>query len=722
MSKDLSEKLGEIRTLISDSSDPKDAYSALCRTLIELDDIVSVNIALMPSVDSDSFTTICGIDGSIELAKPIDAQEFVSKKTIIDSMKGEYTGHRIPFYHGSKLVGCMNLVTTTNLDEETIEQIAKLQADLSIIFKSTLSETEVSNLEARLQILNYFNGLIASKAHLDMICRTIARESAFRFGADCAFTLLPSKDRTELEIVGSFGCNPRILPASLSMRNEAFGKTFELGGTISFPHINTKNDEELQFLANLGINNIYCCSINSQDESIGEIVLGFKDEYPLSVHDNLILQEICKGAAVAIQNCHSQAELTAYTEKLEEIVAERTADLKVQTQKAESANLAKSRFVANMSHELRTPLTAVIGYASVLSSGLFGSVTEKQKEALTSISKASEHLKELIDEILNLSKIEAGKEDAEPSRVDLYPLLKQIYKLMLQQALTKKIKLNLVAPTDGSNQHKLLVDPRHIRQILINLTSNAIKYTQDEGTVTIDAEIMADKARINVRDTGVGIAEEQIEKLFERFERGENEYNLLQSGTGIGLSLTRHLTEINGGRIGVESELGKGSTFWVLMPLADTSAILEEEESDSEICEANNIEGLDILILDDNIATCDVLSTIVENQNARPYVAYTVVDAKKIISEHKIDIALVDLAIPGESGLEFIEHIKNHEDDAISKIPIIVVSACVYDNDKESAMAAGANMFIAKPFRPAEIISAVRRVVTSSILGLDDLI
>ncbi len=380
--------------------------------------------------------------------------------------------------------------------------------------------------------------------------------------------------------------------------------------------------------------------------------------------------------------------------------------------------MAKSRFVANMSHELRTPLTGIIGYASVLRDGVYGETNQKQKEALNSIAKSSEHLRDLIDEVLNLSKIEAGKDIAEPSAVEIVSLLKQNYKLMLQNANSKDLELTGL-PEDASALKgvKAWVDPRHIRQVIINLISNAIKYTPQGGKVKVDAEIVGDKVKISIIDTGVGISEEHQRRLFTRFERGVDSYSQTQTGTGIGLSLTKRLIELNGGKIGVSSIEGKGSTFWVLIPLDTSSAVNQvspEEESPRKV--ENRLDGLNILIVDDNETTCQVLEAIVTRGGASAFCATSVKEAKDISKSQAIDAALVDLAIPGESGLDLINYIRKETAPPLANMPLIVVSACVFDSDRERAIESGASDFIPKPFRPHEIVKAIRDSTTQSVL------
>jgi len=265
---------------------------------------------------------------------------------------------------------------------------------------------------------------------------------------------------------------------------------------------------------------------------------------------------------------------------------------------------------------------------------------------------------------------------------------------------------------------KLWVDPRHVRQILLNLLSNAVKYTPAGGSVQLMASVTGDMVRISVRDTGVGITPEESARLFSRFERGDDSYSREQTGTGLGLSLTKILVERNGGRIGVDSEKGKGSEFWVLLPLAENSGAVElSEENMQSLLLEQRLSGLHILVVDDNQSTCDVLQDILLSSGAEVRVANRVREAKELLAEEEFDLCLIDLAIPGESGLSLIEQIRKGDVLERNTLPLIVVSGCVFDKDRDEAMVAGANGFIPKPFHPQELIESIRDLAISSVLG-----
>ena len=573
-----------------------------------------------------------------------------------------------------------------------------------------------AELQERYEVLREFSQLIASGVDIARISKTIVRQAAFRFSADIAILFTLSDDRVLLRSV--YGMRSEELPGELVLGDSVLDRAFRLGGIITVPGAELKRDSALAFLAEFGIETLHLSTLEGREQTLGAILLGLRDERHLDQSESKLLEEFSQATVAAVAAALSQEKLSTYAERLEELVQRRTADLAAQKSRAEEANQAKGRFVANMSHELRTPLTAIVGYSSVLAQAVFGSINEKQKDALLSIQRSSEHLKELIDEVLNLSKIEAGKEEPEPSKVELISLLQQIQKLILQTAVGKGVELKPIQVSEEDKLQKLWVDPRHVRQILLNLLSNAVKYTPAGGSVQLMASVTGDMVRISVRDTGVGITPEESARLFSRFERGDDSYSREQTGTGLGLSLTKILVERNGGRIGVDSEKGKGSEFWVLLPLAENSGAVElSEENMQSLLLEQRLSGLHILVVDDNQSTCDVLQDILLSSGAEVRVANRVREAKELLAEEEFDLCLIDLAIPGESGLSLIEQIRKGDVLERNTLPLIVVSGCVFDKDRDEAMVAGANGFIPKPFHPQELIESIRDLAISSVLG-----
>ena len=235
----------------------------------------------------------------------------------------------------------------------------------------------------------------------------------------------------------------------------------------------------------------------------------------------------------------------------------------------EAASRHKSEFLANMSHELRTPLNAVIGFSEVLQARMFGPLNEKQAEYVEDVLQSGRHLLSLINDILDLAKIEAGRVELQPSTFDLAGAIENAMLLTKERAVRRSVRLERhLGPDLGAIQ----ADERKVKQVLVNLMSNAVKFTPEGGTITVSASRGPAAMTLAVEDTGIGIAPEDQALIFEEFRQVGNDYTRKQEGTGLGLALARRFVELHGGRIWVESELGRGSTFRFTLPLQPSDA------------------------------------------------------------------------------------------------------------------------------------------------------
>jgi len=250
---------------------------------------------------------------------------------------------------------------------------------------------------------------------------------------------------------------------------------------------------------------------------------------------------------------------------LEDRIQERTAELV-------AANRHKSEFLANMSHELRTPLTAVIGFSEMLLRKVFGGLTEKQAEYLRDIRGSGHHLLALIDDILDLSKIEAGRIELVAAPFDLRGAIDQAVILVRERAGRRRIRLSAAVAAEIGEWSG---DVRKVKQVLINLLTNAVKFTPEGGSVTVGASLQSGIVVISVRDTGIGIPAEERESIFDAFRQARSD-GRPQEGTGLGLTLARRLVELHGGRLWVESEVGSGSTFTFTLPGRSPSEVIAD--------------------------------------------------------------------------------------------------------------------------------------------------
>jgi len=704
--------LSRVVYMIEQGDEPKHIYSAIVETAANSSFVCSAALYFSTETNHDEYKLITSsgnhewpVDMPLEPASDKDHEFKPMPQGRRETVKGDK--YLVHIMCSGVVMGYLAVLVENDLPTKTKDKLSNLSYHAGMVFERQKLSGTLQHFLDRLQILNEINQLIASNVGLQRIVKSLARESAFRFAADVAVTFLLNEENNTLEAKGAYGCAPHIIPPSINIQSGILSQVMRIGGHLSIPDLAKHPSHNLEFLESLGIKSVDACCLEVRGRPLGALLVGYKRNEVLVTNDLVRFEEFSQGAAVAIANAINQESITAYSERLEEIVESRTADLAIQTSRAEEANQAKSQFLANMSHELRTPLTAIVGYSSVLSDGIFGPMNDKQIDGLNAVIRSSEHLKKLIDDVLNLARIESGKEEAEPTAVSVKELLEQSHKLMAQTAMSKGVSLEPLRLNSEVAECSLLADARHIHQIMINMMSNGVKYTPRGGKVWLDAAIQGDKVRISVSDTGVGISEAKMKKLFQRFERGEDTYSKSQEGTGIGLNLTRRLVELNGGRIGVESEIGKGSSFWIAMPLTsqkETSIVTEELDTSS-----TRLDGLSTVIVDDNVDTCQVLKLVLNAAGAEVRTAHSVKEGWELIGERVPDIVLTDLAIPGESGLVLIEQMKEQA-ETLARIPIIVLSACAFEADKNAALQAGASLFMAKPFGPNEVVKKVREL------------
>ena len=603
-----------------------------------------------------------------------------------------------------------------SLHVKTQASLEMLGHHASVVYERQRLSKNLQHFLDRIQTLNELYKIIATCQDRKSILKKLVKEAALRFSSDVSLIYTWNEEQKQLEVQNGYGCSSSNVLTTINKNSTLLWEVASKGGFLSFAP--NKSTSDAEWLKNLGLQTVICAPLDVPGEKIGIIVIGFQNELLVTKTEVTGVKEFCAGAATAIYNATNQERVQNYAQNLETLVEERTKELAIQTKKAEEANVAKSRFLANMSHELRTPLTAIVGYSSVMEDGLYGEMNPKQIEALSSIVKSSDHLKSLIDDILNLAKIESGKEEPQAINLSLEELLVNSQKLIAQLAANKQIQIPVCNLDPEIKELDLYLDKKHSRQILYNLLSNAVKYTPAGGKVWITTEkINNEFIAINIHDTGVGISEERLTKLFDRFERGDDQYSREQEGTGIGLNLTQKLAEINGGKLTVRSQIGKGSVFTVELPIYNSSLNnIEEASVNTQMPNdvKQNLEGITALIVDNNNDTCAILKNYLESKGAKVNIEKTVKEGLNNVKNSSPDIILTDLAFKGEDGVKLIQEIRSTKNES-SKVPIIAISACAFDSDKKTAEDAGASYFIAKPFNPNDVVKEILKLTKNSL-------
>ncbi len=410
-------------------------------------------------------------------------------------------------------------------------------------------------------------------------------------------------------------------------------------------------------------------------------------------------------------------EVCALNAALEQKVVERTHELATALEGLEAANRmlsdanralteasqAKSAFLANVSHELRTPLNSVIGFSELLSDTNFGELSVRQREFLSDIRDSGEHLLALINDILDLSKIEAGKLEVHREDTDVAELVQDSMTMLRPQAGKKKLRVEARCELSVA----AYVDLRLVRQVLVNLLSNAVKFTPEDGRIEVAAYFEEDDLVLRVTDTGIGIAEEDQEKIFQEFYQADASYARRYQGTGLGLALVRRMMSVHGGSVTVTSRRGHGAAFQCVFPGARTSrpALVAAVRTDAprfpEPIAARGAgeaaRGSTVLVVEDNPVNRKLARNVLRSRGYRVLEADTGEEGIEIARRELPHLILMDLELPGMNGIEATRRLK--ADPRTRGIPVIALSAHVEAHDEASAREAGCSGYIAKPIR-----------------------
>jgi signal transduction histidine kinase/ActR/RegA family two-component response regulator len=381
--------------------------------------------------------------------------------------------------------------------------------------------------------------------------------------------------------------------------------------------------------------------------------------------------------------------------------------------KAEAANSSKSEFLANISHEIRTPLNGILGMAQVLATG---NLEPKHKEQVEAILESGKSLMAIVNDVLDLSKIEAGRLEIAPVDFDLGHMLRRLQKLWGARADEKGIKLIVAA--DASLPQHLKFDPVRVRQCIANLISNAIKFT-DKGLVTVIASIDETKdgvATVNVRveDTGIGMDSEAMTKLFRPFTQADASTTRRFGGTGLGLSITRQLANLMGGDVTVDSTPHKGSTF-TLKFKAETSQGGAKPTAQETISENQvSVRGISVLIVDDHPLNRTVARLFLEPHGLKIIEAENGRQALELLRKESFDLVLLDVHMPVMDGPETIRNIRD-ADDEWATVPVIALTADAMTGDREKLLAMGMTGYVSKPIDQRELIAEICRVLDEKL-------
>jgi PAS domain S-box-containing protein len=553
--------------------------------------------------------------------------------------------------------------TLRNTKENTDSQLDDLEKILS---ETQAKQKSCQNFKNILEIDNLNVGIF--RTSVDGKILNVNRASIKMLGFDSAEELM------------QFSAMP--IYVDLKQRKKLFAKLYEQGEVKNFEAEIRRKDDSIFYA------------------SISSILKNDDKGNPLFMDG--VIEDITERKQV-------EATLTQERAYLMIKVEEHTAKWRKANKELVRISRLKDEFLANMSHELRTPLNAILVFSELLLDNIQGQLNEKQRKSLGHINKSGKHLLSLINDILDLSQIEAGQMKLNIEPVQVSTLCQKSIQFVKAAAQKKQIKL---FRADDGCVSTLQADERRLKQILSNLLSNAVKFTLKGGKVRL--EIIGDElsgvAKFSVIDTGIGIPENEIKQLLQPFVQLDGSLSRHQEGAGLGLALVYKLTKSHGGSIKVESEVGKGSCFSVLLPWQKNDNPLPKPIMTETPASVKTVSPSTLILLsEDNESNLIGIKTGLQARGYQVMVAYNNLEAIDLIQEKKSALIFMDISMQKMCGVEAIQQIRADRKTYLAKIPIIALTSLALPGDKEQCLRAGANAYLSKPINIKRLVEEIEK-------------
>jgi signal transduction histidine kinase/CheY-like chemotaxis protein len=630
-------------------------------------------------------------------------------------MAGFRTTMGVPMLMDGEVVGVLSVWRTQvhPFSDRAVEVLTAFAAQAALAVRTVdlvrTLESRTDELDRKVTHLEALGAVGQAESfslNLTEVLNTIITQAVQLSAADGGSIYEFDEDAREFRIATVFGTSQETFDAlrhaRIGLDDTFLGEAATLGRPLELPDLGgALPDPHLSVLAEGGWRSLVAVPMLREGRIIGALVV--RRRVP-----GYVPQEICD----LLETFASQSALALVNAKLYRQLEQQSAALEVASQH-------KSEFLASMSHELRTPLNAIIGFSEVLLERMFGELNERQDDYLRDIWSSGKHLLELLNDILDLSKIEAGQMVLSRSEFAVRESLEYCLSMVRERALKQRILLSL----DVDPQVGLLdADRLRFRQVLLNLLSNAVKFTPEGGRVDVRASIRDQDLVVEVADTGPGVTAEDRQRIFDAFQQGARHPEQTE-GTGLGLTLSKRILELHGGRIWVESEAGQGSTFGFALPAVSGEAALTSATQaglDSGVPTEAPGPGPTVVVVEDDRRSFDLLRVYLEGVGARVISARDGVEGLDTVRRLSPAGVVLDILLPGIDGWEVLAQLK--ADPATAAIPVVVVSML---DERGRGFALGAAEYLVKPVSKDQLLAALYRAAAiperkHTVVALDD--
>jgi signal transduction histidine kinase/ActR/RegA family two-component response regulator len=598
-----------------------------------------------------------------------------------------------PMLLDDEVVGALSLLRTEvdPFDERAIALLEAFAAQAAIVVRNVhlVRELEKRGVELarrveQLEALSEVGGVVSSSLVLDEVLSNIIMNAVRFSGCDGGSIMEYVEDERCFSVRSAYASSAELLRKLRGIRVELettlVGRAALEGHPIAVADLALVDlDPHLKLLYDDGWRSVLAVPVLRAERIIGALVVRRKRPGAFSDETIEFLETFASQSALAVWNAQLFRELET-----------KSAELQVVSQH-------KSEFLASMSHELRTPLNAVIGFSEVLLERMFGELNERQDEYLRDILGSGRHLLQLLNDILDLSKVEAGRMELAASRFSVRSAMEYGISMVRERAVLHGIAVTLeVDPTlDGIESDEL-----RFKQVLLNLLSNAVKFTPDGGHVAVTARRDGDDLVVTVTDDGAGIPSEDRERIFESFQQGRRGAQQ-EEGTGLGLTLCRRIVSLLGGSMWLETELGVGSTFGFTVPMRRPA----EEHPAAPPDQADRADLPVVVVIDDDRASLDLMTAYLDGLGVQVVHARDGEEGLELIRVHGPAAVVLDIRMPGLDGWQVLTRVR--DDEATRAVPVIIVSIL---DEKSRGLTLGAADYLIKPVGREELVGALRRV------------